>query len=61
MDSIRKLVDGHEEGSQEEDKPDGSQNRPRKKTKKPYKETELGVYNVPRLASTSKVEAKVNE
>ena len=42
MDSIRKLVNGHEEGSQEEDEPDGSQNRPRKKTKKPYKESELG-------------------
>ena len=61
MYSIFKLVDGHEEGSQEEDKPDGSQNRPRKKMKNPYKETELGVNNVPRLASMSKVEAKENE
>ena len=61
MYSIFKLVDGHEEGSQEGYEPDGSQNRPRKKTKKPYKESELGVNNVPRPALMSGVEAKENE
>ena len=61
MYSIFKLVDGHEGGSQEGYKPDGSQNRPRNKTKKPYKETDLGVKNVPQLASMNGVAAKENE
>ena len=61
MYSISKLVDGHEGGSQEGYKPDGSQNRPRNKTKT-YKETELGgVKNVPRPASMNGVAAKENE
>ena len=61
MDGICKLVDGHEEGSQEEYESDGSHDRLRKKTKKPYKETELGVNEVPLPASMSGVEAKENE
>ena len=59
--SLFKLVDSHEGGSQEGYKPDGSQNRPRNKTKKPYKETDLGVKNVPQPASMNGVAAKENE
>ena len=61
MYSIFELADGHEEGSQEGHEPDGRQNRRKKETKKPYKETELGVNNVPRPASMNGVGAKENE
>ena len=61
MYSIFELADGHEEGSQEGHEPDGRQNRRKKETKKPYKETELGVNKVPRLASMNGVRAKENE
>ena len=59
--SIFKLANGHEEGSQEGHEPDGRQNRRKKETKKPYKETELGVNNIPRPASMNGVGAKENE
>ena len=61
MSSIFEVADGHEEGSQKGHEPDGRQNRRKKETKKPYRETELGVYNVPRPASMNGVEAKENE
>ena len=61
MYTISKLANGHEEGSQEGYEPDGSQIRPRNKTKKPYKETDLGGKNVPRPALMNGVAAKENE
>ena len=54
--SIFELADGHEEGSQEGHEPDGRQNRQKRETKKPYRETELGVNNVPRPASMNGVD-----